>query len=151
MAAEPYIPVILPFTPLDLEEIQHVADFVSNSRRRLRPLAVTFHHCTVIGDRLYYKLERGWDELVGLHAQILGSEPMPLLQHGTYEPRLALGRVVDETERADAADAVDRLLRTLGLVDTLTIVTVGPDESVDRVAGYPFGIARVDFFRPFPV
>jgi hypothetical protein len=150
-AAEPHIPIVLPFTPLDLDEIQHVADYVSNARRRLHPLAVTLHKSVVIGERLYYKVESGWGELVNLHAQIVGSEPMPLLQSGTYEPRLTLGRITSDSERAAAAEAVDRLLRTLGVVDALTIVTVGPHDAIDRVAGYPFGIGRVDFFRPFPV
>lgn len=151
MAVEPHIPVVLPFTPLDLDEIQHVADFVSNARRRLHPIAVTFHESVAIGDRIYYNVASGWDELIALHAQIVGSEPMPLLQHGTYEPRLVLGRVTSEPERAAAAGAITALLRTLGLVDTLTIVSVGPDESVERVAGYPFGVGRVDFYKPFPV
>ncbi len=151
LAAEPYIPVVLPFTPLDLAEIQQVADYVSNARRRLHPIAVTFHNSLVIGDRLYYKVDAGWNELIALHAGIVGSEPMPMLQSGQYEPRLALGRITDPAERTAAAEAVNALLRTLGLVDTLTIIAVGPDEAIERVAGYPFGIARVDFFRPFPV
>lgn len=148
--AEPHIPVVLPFTPLDLAEIQHVADHVSSARRRLQPQAVTFRRCYTAGDRLFYKAESGWDELVNIHAQIIGSEPIPLLQSGNYEPRLVLGRVLDPAELDAAAAAVTALIRTLGLVDSLTIVEVGPDEALERVASYPFGIGRVDYYRPFP-
>jgi len=143
----PYIPVVLPFTPATLDDIQHVGDYISDARRRLHPLAVSFHDCREGGDRLYFVLETGRDELIELHRNLRGSEAGLLVRDAGYEPRLVIGRVPDPQERAAVRAEANRIGRTLGVIDAVVMVRVDPDGELKLVANYPFGVGRVDYFE----
>jgi 2'-5' RNA ligase superfamily len=144
----PYIPVVLPFTPADLDEIQNVSDHVSTARRTLHPLAITLHECVERGEYLCFSIEQGRDHVVELHRRILGSEPLPLLHDTTtYEPLLWLCQVSDPARRTVALAEANGVGRSLGIIDALSIIRLGPSEDLKIVAVFPFGIGRVDFYE----
>jgi hypothetical protein len=147
----PYIPVVLPFTPAVLDEIQNVSEHVGRVRRTLHPIAVSFTRCVERGDALFFELEQGRDELVELHRVLLGAEPLSLLQ-GTpvYEPLIWLGRVPEPRQRAYAIADANRIGRSLGVIDSLAMLRIEPDEEHRLIATFPFGIGRVDFYDRFP-
>jgi hypothetical protein len=103
------------------------------------------------GDALFFELEQGRDELVELHRVLLGAEPLSLLQ-GTpvYEPLIWLGRVPEPRQRAYAIADANRIGRSLGVIDSLAMLRIEPDEEHRLIATFPFGIGRVDFYDRFP-
>lgn len=143
----PYIPVVLPFTPATLEEVQHVGDYIGDARRRLHPLAVSLHECRESGDRLYFAVETGREELLELHRSLQGGDAGLLVLDAGYEPRLVVGRVSDPLERAAAREEASRIGRTLGVIDAVVMVRIDPDGVLKLVANYPFGVGRVDYFE----
>lgn len=146
----PYVPVVLPFTPATLDEIQNVSEHVGRIRRSLHPLAISFSHCIERGESLFFQIEEGRDELIQLHAAMTGSEPLPLLSDApVYEPQVWLGRVTDARQRAYALGEVNRIGRSLGIIDAVTLLRIEPDEENRLVATFPFGIGRVDFYDRF--
>ena len=146
----PYIPVVLPFTPVTLDEIQNVSDHAGRVRRNLHPLAISFTHCIERGESLFFEIEEGRDELIGLHSAMTGAEPLSLLSDTpVYEPQVWLGRVTDARQRAYAVAEANRLGRTLGIVDAITLLRIEPDEENKLVATFPFGIGRVDYYDRF--
>ena len=146
----PYVPVVLPFTPATLDEIQNVSEHVGRIRRSLHPLAISFSHCIERGESLFFQIEEGRDELIQLHAAMTGSEPLPLLSDApVYEPQVWLGRVTDVRQRAYALGEVNRIGRSLGIIDAVTLLRIEPDEENRLVATFPFGIGRVDFYDRF--
>ncbi len=143
----PYVPVVLPFTPVTLDEIQNVSDHVGRVRRNLHPLAVSFSQCVERGEALFYVIEEGRDELIQLHTAMTGSEPLSLLDGApAYEPQVWLGRVTDARQRAYALAEANRIGRSLGIVDAVTLLRIEPDEEHKLVAMFPFGIGRVDYY-----
>jgi hypothetical protein len=146
----PYVPVVLPFTPLTLDEIQSVSEHVGRVRRGLHSFAVSCQKCVERGDSLFLDLDEGRREFVELHASLVGAEPLSLLKdHAAYEPRLWLGRVPDPRQRAFAMTETDRLGRSVGVVDALSLVRIEADGEHKLVAVFPFGIGRVDFYDRF--
>jgi hypothetical protein len=143
----PHIPVVLPFTPATLDEIQGVSDHVGRIRRNLHPLGISFSHCIERGESLFYQIEEGHDELISLHTAMTGSEPLSLLEGvQAYEPQVWLGRVTDARQRAYALAEANRIGRSLGVVDAVTLLRIEPDEEHRLVAMFPFGIGRVDYY-----
>lgn len=143
----PYIAVVLPFTPVTLDEIQNVSEHVGRVRRNLHPLAVSFTHCVERGDSLFFEIEDGREELIQLHTEMTGAHPLSLLDDTPiYEPRVWLGRVVDARQRAYALAEANRIGRSLGVVDAVTLLRIEPDEEHRLVATFPFGIGRVDYY-----
>jgi len=147
-ANQPHIIVIQPFTPATLDEIQSTTEFISQARRRLHPLALSFRQCVEQGSYLVLNVEEGRDELLNLHRDIMGSEPLSLIKEGSsYQPVLVIGRISDPIERGRALAEANRLGRTLGILDALTLVKVEPDSHWHLAARFPFGIGRVDFYE----
>ena len=146
----PYVPVVLPFTPATLDEIQNVSEHVGRVRRNLHPLAISFSHCIERGDSLFFEVEEGRDDLIQLHAAMTGSEPLSLLSDApVYEPQVWLGRVTDARQRAYATAEANRIGRSLGIIDAVTLLRIEPDEENRLVATFPFGIGRVDYYDRF--
>ena len=147
----PYIPVVLPFTPVTLDEIQNVSEHVGRIRRNFHPLAISFSRCIERGESLFFAVEEGRDELIQLHRDMTGSEPLSLLSDApVYEPQVWLGRVTDTRQRAYALAEANRIGRSLGVIDAVTLLRVEPDEEHRLVATFPFGIGRVDYYDRFP-
>ena len=147
----PYIPVVLPFTPVTLDEIQNVSDHVGRVRRDLRSLAISFAHCIERGESLFSEIEDGRDELVQLYLAMTGAEPQQSLLSDApiYEPQIWLGRVTDARQRACALAEANRIGRSLGVIDAVTLLRIEPDEEHRLVATFPFGIGRVDYYDRF--
>jgi len=146
----PYVSLVLPFTPITLEEMQNVSEHVGRVRRNLHPLAISFTHCIERGESLFFVVEDGRDELVQLHRDMIGSEPLSLLADApVYEPQVWLGRVTDARQRAYALAEANRLGRSLGVVDAVTLLRIESDEEHRLVATYPFGVGRVDYYDRF--
>jgi len=59
-----------------------------------------------------------------------------------------IGRIVKRT-RAWAVAEANRLGRSLGVVDAVTLLRIEPDEEHRLVATFPFGIGRVDYCDRF--
>ena len=147
----PYVPVVLPFTPVTLDEIQNVSEHVGRVRRNLHSLAISFSRCVEHGESLFFEIETGRDELVQLHAAMTGAEPQQSLLLGApvYEPQIWLGRVADARQRAYALCEANRIGRSLGVIDAVTLLRIEPDEEHRLVATFPFGIGRVDYYDRF--
>ena len=142
----PYIPIILPFTPATIDELQGVSDFVSVARRKLHARAISLHDCIESGDRLYFAVDQGRDDIMALHHDLQGCEATSLVSEGDYEPRLVLGRIPDPAQRTLARLEAQAIGRTLGIVDSVAMLRISPDGELKLVANYPFGIGRVDYF-----
>ncbi|MEO0078211.1 MAG: 2'-5' RNA ligase family protein, partial [candidate division WOR-3 bacterium] len=148
----PHIPIILPFTPANLDEIQNVIDHVSTARRSLRPLAISFYKCVERGEYLFGIIEQGREEVVALHTRVAGAQPVPMLQDSPgYEPLLWLFRVPDQVRRSLALAEANRVGKTLGIIDALSLVRIEPDEEQKLVSVFPFGVGRVDYYDRFPI
>jgi hypothetical protein len=146
----PYIPVVLPFTPATLDEIQNVSEHVGRVRRNLHPLAISFTRCVERGESLFFEIDEGREELLQLHRAMTGAESLSLLSDTpVYEPQVWLGRVTDARQRAWAIAEANRMGRSLGVVDAITLLRIEPDEEHKLVATFPFGIGRVDFYDRF--
>jgi hypothetical protein len=146
----PYVPVVLPFTPVTLDEIQSVSEHVGRVRRNFHPLAISFTHCVERGESLFFVIEDGRDELIQLHTDMMGSEPLSLLSDApAYEPQVWLGRLTEARQRAYALAEANRVGRSLGIIDAITLLRIEPDEEHKLVATFPFGIGRVDYYDRF--
>jgi hypothetical protein len=146
----PYVPVVLPFTPATLDEIQNVSEHVGRVRRSLHPLAISFSRCIERGDSLFFEIEEGRDELVQLHRAMVGAQPLSLLDGAPeYEPQVWLGRVTDARQRTYALAEAKRIGRSLGVIDAISLLRIEPDEEHRLVATFPFGIGRVDYYDRF--
>ncbi len=147
----PYVPIVLPFTPVTLDEIQNVSEHVGRIRRNLHSLAVSFSHCIERGESLFFEIQEGRDELIQLHAAMTGAEPQQSLLSDApiYEPQIWLGRVTDARQRAYALAEANRIGRSLGVIDAVTLLRIEPDEEHRLVATFPFGIGRVDYYDRF--
>jgi hypothetical protein len=147
----PYIPIVLPFTPATLDEIQGVSDHVARIRRTLHPVAISSDRCVERGDALFFVLDQGREEMLGLHKAILGAEPLSLLKEpSAWEPLLWLGRIPEARARSYAIFEANRMGRSVGIVDAVSLLRIEHDDEHKLAATYPFGIGRVDFVGPFP-
>jgi len=144
----PYVPVVLPFTPVTLDEIQNVSEHVGRIRRNLHSLAISFSRCIERGESLFFEIEDGRVELLQLHVAMTGAEPQQSLlsEAPIYEPQIWLGRVTDARQRAYARDEANRIGRSLGIIDAVILLRIEPDEEHRLVATFPFGIGRVDYY-----
>ncbi len=148
----PHIPIIPPFTPANLDDIQNVIDHVSTARRSLRPLAIAFYKCVERGEYLLGIIEQGREEVMALHTRIAGAQPVPMLQDSpSYEPLLWLFRVPDRVRRGLALAEVNRLGKTIGIVDAVSVVSIEADGEQKLAAVFPFGVGRVDYYDRFPL
>jgi hypothetical protein len=143
----PYITIVPPFTPATLDELEAVAGFLSEARRRQPPVAVSFYRCVEVDDRLICPVGDGREGLVALHRHLLGAAPVSLLTgEREFEPALVIGRVPDPDRRLEALHEANRLGRTLGLIDAVSLIGIEPSGRLRLIASYPFGIGRVDYY-----
>ncbi|UCG42003.1 MAG: hypothetical protein JSU73_08940 [candidate division WOR-3 bacterium] len=143
----PHIPIILPFTPATIDELQGISDYISVSRRKLHARAISFHECIESGDRLFFVVDQGKGDIMALHHALQGCEVTSLVSEGDYEPRLMLGRIPDPEQRGLALREAQTIGRTLGIVDSVSMLRISPHGELKLVANYPFGIGRVDHFH----
>lgn len=96
----PYIPVVLPFTPVTLDEIQNVSEHVGRVRRSLHPMAVSFTHCIERGEALFFEIEQGREDLIkfGLIPEFVGRLPVVATLEGLDEA--ALMQILTEPKNA---------------------------------------------------
>ena len=146
----PFVPLVEPFVPMTMDELQHVTDHVGLVRRRLHAFAVASFRCVERGDVLLLPIEQGRDKVVELHNTIHGGEALTIAGTGEYEPALWLGRVTDAAQRATALVEANRIGRTLGVIDSLALTRTTPDGETKLVLVMPFGIGRVDLYDRFP-
>jgi hypothetical protein len=146
----PYVSIVLPFTPLNIDELQRVTDHIGSVRRRVHPFAVSFHECSAVGDALLLWVMEGREQLAALRTAVHGSEPLTLQGTGEYEPALWLGRVRDVAELAAATADTNRIGRTIGVVDSLSLIRGTSDDATRLVLTMPFGVGRVDYHDRFP-
>ncbi len=142
----PYIPMVEPFTPATLGEMENVSDYISLARRGFHPFAVSFRACVEADDRLLLPLENGREELIVLRRNLVGPGTAEAMAGAEYEPRLVIGRVPDPLRRSEALVEVARIGRILGVVDSVSLIEVAPNREMKLVANFPFGIGRVDYF-----
>ncbi len=140
----PYIPLIPPFTPATWEERQTLNDYISWARRDFHPFALELGSCLEVADRLLFTLNRGVEELEQLQTKLAQSVAITMLPE-MAGPRLVVARVQDEETRKVMMRKLIKLERSIGLVDSLSLVELRAEE-MKLVANYPFGIGRVDFF-----
>jgi hypothetical protein len=72
-----------------------------------------------------------------------------LVDDEAYEPHLVVGRVQDPDMRAEALAEANKLGRTLGIIDAVSLIAIEQDGGLKLVASYPFGVGRVDYFDKF--
>jgi len=141
----PYIPLLEPFTPATLGELENISEYISQARRHLAPIALDFHKYVEADDRILCPVDRGRHDLVKLRLALHGCEALSLVDGG-YEPRLVVARVPDPAQRAEALSEANRLGRSLGLVDALTLVVIEANSDIRLLASFPFGVGRVDYY-----
>ncbi|HDQ99552.1 MAG TPA: hypothetical protein ENN51_04615 [candidate division WOR-3 bacterium] len=144
---QPYIVVVPSFTPATLDELEAVSAFLSQARRKQPPVALKFFRCVERGDRLICPVESGREELAALHRAMSGATPDRLLTgEEAFDPGMVVCRVPDPDRRIEALQEANRIGRTVGLVDAVSLVGIEPSGQLRLIAGYPFGIGRVDYF-----
>ena len=145
---EPHIQMVSPWVPAELGEIMAVIEFISQARRALHPLAIAAENWQESGELLIGEITYGQDELTSLRKQIVGPEPSSLLiPDSGPAPCLTLFRIAGKKEREQAVAEANRIGRTLAVVDALVLIRTLPDGMWQRVAKFPFGIGRVDFYE----
>lgn len=146
----PYVPIVPQFTPLDIDELQRVTDQIGAARRRLHTFAASFLECSAVGDTLLLWAAEGRSQFADLKKAIHGGEPMTIAGTEELQPALWLGRVRDPVELAAATAEVNRFGRTLGIVDSVSLVRGTTDDAMRPALTMPFGIGRVDYHERFP-
>lgn len=146
----PHMPIVTPFTPATLEEIQGISDYISQVRRKLHPLAVSFQHCVEAGNQLLLLADEGREKLLSLHQRLHGCEFLSLVDEAGFEPGLVLAVVPDPEERTSAIAEVNRVGRTLALIDSLTMARTDVEGRFRPLVDYPFGIGLVRYYERFP-
>lgn len=145
---EPHIQIVLPWVPAELGELTAVIESISQTRRNLHPLAIAVEKWQESGEFLISEICQGQDELISLRKKIVGAETPVLITTDTgTAPYLTLFRITEKKEREQAMIEANRIGRTLGVVDALTLIRTLPDGMWQRVAKFPFGIGRVDFYE----
>lgn len=144
---QPYIIVVPAFTPSTLDDLEAVSTFLSQARRHQPPIAVKFFRCVERGERLVCPIEAGRDDLFALHRNLVGNPPSRLLTgEEDFDPAVVIGRVGDPDRRIEALQEANRIGRTVGLIDAVSLIAIEQSGQLRLVAGYPFGIGRVDYF-----
>lgn len=144
---QPYITIVPGFTPATLDQLESVTSYLSQTRRHQPPIAVKCYKCIERDDRLVFPVEEGREGLLALHEALLGAAPASLLaDEAPFDPGLVIGRVPDPDQRIEALHEANRLGRTIGLIDAFSLIAVEQSGQFRLVAGYPFGIGRVDYF-----
>jgi hypothetical protein len=145
---EPHTRITGSWVPVELGEVMAVIEFISKLRKNLHPLAITVENWQEAGELVIGQITQGREELLAIRQSITGTEPLPLLKTETDSlPALILLRIPDARERTLAVADANRIGRTLGVIDSLILIRTLPDRSWHRVARFPFGVGRVDFYE----
>jgi len=145
----PHIALVPPFTPATLGELESVGEYISQARRHMHPVAISFHEYLEEEDRILCPVDKGKEELQQLHRNLHGSEVLSLVDREGYEPRLVVSRIPEPARRKLAIAEIRRLGRTLGIIDALSLIGIEQGGDLKLVASYPFGVGRVDYFDEF--
>ncbi len=145
---DPHIRITNPLIPAGLDEVRAVIEFISQTRKKLHPLAIAAENWQEVGDLIIAPIVKGTPELLSIRQTLQGSEPVPLLKT-IPDPALSLIllRVPDDHKRALAVAEANRIGKTLGVIDSLTLIRTLPDGSWQRLARFPFGIGSVDLYE----
>ena len=144
---QPYITIIPSLNPATLDQLEEITAYLSRVRRNQPPVVVRAYNCVERDDRLVCPIQQGREELIALHNRLSGAVPGSLLpDEDLFEPALVVARVPDPEQRLEALHEVNLLGRTIGLIDALSLVALEEAGRFRLVAGYPFGIGRVDYF-----
>lgn len=146
----PYIPLVSPVVPATLDELQGFAEHIGRIRRNLHPFALTFYRAVERATSLLFVVERGRDNVLSLHREVYGGEPLVIQGTGEYDPDLRLGRISDPTRRRQALTDLNQLGKTVGIIDALALLRSGPDDALHLALTLPFGVGRVDYHERFP-
>lgn len=145
---KPYIPLIVPLTPITIDDLLSATEFVSQARRSLKPLACVFRNSVERGNLIVVGCAEGGENLAELRRSIIGSQPISYLKEAeTFEPILVIGRAADPVLRLRITLEANRLGRIVALVDALTLVRLAARDHWQPVARFPFGIGRVDYYE----
>jgi len=146
---DPHIRITQPWVPAELGEVMMAIEFVSQLRKKLSPLAFSAENWQAAGELIIGPITQGTTELLAIREKITGAEPLSLLKPDIDNAlSLILFRVPVDQERARAVAEANRIGRTLGVVDSLILIRTLPDGTWHRVARFPFGVGRVDFYEP---
>jgi hypothetical protein len=145
---DPHTRITSPWVPAELGEIMKVIEFISQARKKLHPLAITAENWQESGEFVIGPITQGGKELLAIRQSITGAEPLPLLKtEADSMPALILLRVPESSKRTLAVIEANRIGKTLGVIDSLILIRTMPDGTWQRVARFPFGIGRVDFYE----
>jgi len=144
---EPHILIVLPWVPAELGEVMAVIEFISQIRRNLHPLAIAAENWQESGEMLIGQITQGEEELLTLRKSIIGAETAPLDTDFGSALHLILFRVPERRARAKVVAEANRIGRTLAVIDALLLIRTLPDGLWHRVARFPFGVGRVDFYE----
>lgn len=142
---EPHIPVVPSWVPVEPGEMVSVVNTLSNTRRKLHPIAVACENWQRQGELLVAEVTEGQEAVRNLRKSISRVEPVQLIQEeGVY---LVVCRVPNEEKWGQILSEAERIGRSLGMVDSVVLLRILPDGSHQRVAHFPFGVGRVDFYE----
>lgn len=146
---DPHIIITNLWTPADLGEVMTLIEFIGRARKKLHPLAITAENWQEAGDLVIAPVVNGATELLFVRQTLAGTDPVSLFKIIPEPPPLSLilVRVPDNHKRALAVIEANRIGKTLGVIDSLTLIRTFSDGSWQRLARFPFGIGRVDFYE----
>ncbi len=148
-----YVPIFSSFLPGELGEINTIIEVISQTRQKLSPIAIVCENWEESGGVLIGSITQGQKELTELRQQILGTQPIPLLEYPENkggEFFVVLCRLSNPQTRNQALLEAQRIGRSLGVIDAVVLIRKPPEGQWQRVARFPFGFGRVDFYEPRP-
>ncbi|MCL6465410.1 MAG: hypothetical protein K6T77_01490 [candidate division WOR-3 bacterium] len=144
---EPYIPVVLPWVPVELGDVVAVVNCLSETRRKLHPIAIVCDNWHRKGELLLGDVTEGQEAVLNLRKGITGVEPVPLIKDDDKNVYLVVCQVPDEDKWGALLKEAQNVGRSLGVLDSVVLIRTMPDGSWQRVANFPFGVGRVDFYE----
>ncbi|MEO0070779.1 MAG: hypothetical protein ABIK39_01655 [candidate division WOR-3 bacterium] len=145
---EPHIPIVSPWTPAELGEVLSVIDSISRTRKKLSPIAIAGEGWRRQDELLILEITEGAEALVQLSRNITGAEPLSLLPETKEEKvNLIVCRIPKGKDWGTVLKEAKKIGRTVGVIDSMMLIRHLPDRSYQRVAKFPFGVGRVDFYE----
>lgn len=145
---DPYIPIVPAWVPAELGEVVESVNSISATRGKLHPLAIACEGWHRRGDILAGWVTQGREELLELIKSVSGGRSLALIQDEPLtDVYLIVCRIADAEVWGAVLAEAERIGKTLGLVDSLVLLRTLPDGMWQRVATFPFGVGRVDFYE----
>lgn len=145
---EPHIPVVLPWVPVALGDVVTMVNCLSETRRKLHPIAIACENWHRQGELLLGDVTQGQEAVLELRKSITGVEPVSLIKDDeSRDLYLVVCRVLEEDKWNFLLKEMQTVGRSLGVVDSVVLLRTLPDGSWQRVANFPFGVGRVDFYE----